>query len=911
MICISYKVESIAADEFSQQADRADHHCRLSHKIDTNIAPNHQKCSSENQKQVDTTKTTTSTTTNTTTINTTSNNSQQAKLTMGIDHGQQHQHHGGNSDHSKKSLAYHLRVDSDHSTDSNGHHLSANQGHERRPQLMSASEFMYVPLSRSHQMRAYSLDISSYRREARYSGDASFLDSNNTDHIARCGKHLNYYASLLKQYTELDSMDRKVSHDALVLADAYGRPEAGVHMGNSFWLGQYTQCLDTKITIDNDDADADHDETKIVNSQYCIISAHAPSWNKKDTLHSIRIGVCMPETCTNSMLEDHFREKVFSMAKIHLNPVPLYKELEMTQVFCLPHSTSENRQFSKMTIGFLTVISLFVCCCLLATFIDNNLPLKEGLTTTMPSPSPSPAPSPATLTNGHSQPSHTDQSRNWKIITIEAFSISRNLQKIMHVKETNGEHFLDSLAGIKSLSLFWIIGAHSILIGATTASNLILFDSLNKTLLSYFFLTAHLVVDTFFAVSGILASYLMFKTRAGLLTMPEYIVATVHRYWRLTPLYLLAFWYAKSIGHHISSGPFWDYMTSEKSPRLQCGQESWLVALLHVADFKGPKDHCVPFAWFISNGIKFWLVTPIFVAAIAKSRQRGYILTTLAIVANIVLVFVLALKSSGIDLDALLEFRPESASNMMNTMGEVYSRPYSRIGPYLVGLIAGHLLFSMETKQIQLQLSDKANAIIWTLVCATIMLLTFMLKFVPPVRKDFQIYLFSFSSALVRPLWATCSCWLIFAIAQGQAKWLRQFLSSRMWQIVVRLSYSGYLVQGEVLAIYMMAHNGSHLVRYTDMITHGVFLIVTTMVVSFFAALLIEYPLIAIEELVFPRHMATNNNNKKPHQLMAGGEEQNSSANHRQQHNHQVETNSWSDKTRLAGDSSSTKQKVL
>lgn len=694
---------------------------------------------------------------------------------------------------------------------------------------------------RTNNMRAYHLDLHSYRSDAKFVGDPSFVNSTSDEHKLRCAIHLGQYEKLLKSFNELNPVHASNSLESMRLADTYGRPEAGVLLGNQFWLGSYDSCLDFKLE--------QQDQTQSVQAHYCLGLAQFPNWNPAESKTSVKVGLCLPETCTSSMINENpeLLSTVEKMMKYQFGAGQPYGQLTLREVYCLPHETSEIRQYSRSAIYFFLLMGAFVTANVIATTIDYcSSKLPENL---------------------------KSNERSWRTIIIESFSLKKNLEKFLYIRENsttsidqqatgyareasfNRSTFFNTITGLKCIGLFWIICGHTFLVSPITNKNILYADKLTQTYLANIYLSAHLLVDTFFALSGLLASFFLFKEGAiGSVSTKGWIVLTLHRYWRLTPIYLLSYWFTKSVGFLVNSGPMWDYMTAEQSPRLNCNRESWTEAILHLSDFKSPKEHCVPFAWFIANGIKFWMVTPIYLMLIYKSMRRGYMVVMGTVIANIVLVTVLAMRSD-VDMKSLIEFKPESADNILNNMTEVYTRPYSRISPYLIGLVAGHLVYLIDTNKLEVNLSKNTKTIIWTLFSITTIVMVFVVKIANglPLEDAAVPWVFGITTAVIRPLWALCTCWLVFALAQGQAKWLANFLSAKCWRVIVKLSFCAYLAQGEVIAQLYLSAGSADSFNYIDLICRPIVVVALTCAVSFIMVLLIEYPLCGIEELVLPK----------------------------------------------------------
>lgn len=733
------------------------------------------------------------------------------------------------------------------SPSSNEHNgiVQAPQNMSENPQTLSSA--MLKAYIRANNMRAYHLDLHSYREGAKYAGDPNFVQSDNEEHKQRCANHLNEYKTLLDTFYSSDPVLDGNSIETLRLVDTFGRPESGLLLGSQFWLGSYDACMDFSLKPEKQqDLGAVNEEIK---AQYCLGITQFKNWNPKDSKTSLKIGLCLPETCTSSMLNENAEllSTVETMMKYQLGSNKPFNELKLRQVYCLPHETSEIRKYSLSALCFFAFIGTFVSLCLIATTIDYlNSKMPENL-------------------------KPNQELRTWRTIVVESFSLSRNLKQFLTLREEpksqeplvdgafDRSTFLNMQSGIKCIALFWIICAHCFLVGPIPSSNILSADKWTKTYLADVYLTAHLMVDTFFALSGLLASYLLFKNGLDNIKTKDWFTLTLHRYLRLTPIYLICYWFTKSVGFLINTGPLWDYMTAEQSPRLNCQRESWLEAIFHQSDYKSPKEHCVPFAWFTANGIKFWIATPFFLILIHKSMRKGYLATVGVIISNMILVATLAMKSN-VDVKSVIEFRPESADNMLNHMGEVYTRPYSRIGAYLVGLLAGHLFYMIDTNQIEAKLSRNTKMIACAVCTATVIVLVFILKIANGIKLDDSAlpWVFGISSGIIRPLWAICTCWLVFALSHGQAKWLSRFLSANVWRILVKLSFCAYLAQGEVIAQAYLSPSNPGTFTYLDMITMPISAIIMTLFVSFILVLVLEYPMIGLEELIIPkRHKST------------------------------------------------------
>lgn len=742
------------------------------------------------------------------------------------------------------------------------------------------SSSMLKSFIRMNSVRAYHLDLHTYRDEIKHGGDASFVNSSSDSDRQQCARHLAKYFELLSAFHNKDPISELTSLSALQLADTFGRPEAGILNGNQYWLGNYELCQSYIYKSANETAEQ---QVESIKSQYCLGVVQFPNWTPSEGKTSLKIGLCLPETCTSSMLSDNedLLAQVQTMMMFQIHPNGPFSKLQLRHVYCLPHETSQLRQLTFSAKALIALLSGLVMFSIFATILDYDNKQKDN-----------------------TKQLQLQHETDWRRVVIEAFSISRNMNKFFSVRskpvEPSGEKsngytqsspaktvnndnhkqilvipgvdytpfneiaFFETMSGIKCLGLFWIIAGHTFLVSPILSSGLADLDRLTKTYLADIYLAAHLMVDTFFVLMGMIASFMIFKGGIEKFTNKHWIAMTIHRYWRLTPIYLICYWFTKSLGSLVNSGPMWDFATSETSPRVNCARESWLTAILHLSDFKSPKDHCVPFAWFIANGIKFCIITPIFLLPIAKSMKRGYSIALTTLLANTILVYWLASKTN-VDVQAVIEFKPESADNMLNNMGQIYTRPYSRIGAYLIGLLAGHLFYLEKTGLLRIKLSRDRARIGWIIFSLATIGLIFLLKIVRHLSLNEKMMQDSFSagSAIIRPIWSLCTCWLVFALSHGQVSWLINFLSAKFWLICVKLSFCAYLSQGEVIAnLYLASPILNTGTQYLDLISRPIFVVILTILVSFLMVIFIELPLNGIEKLIFPSTKGTSKTSK-------------------------------------------------
>nr|KAG5706678.1 hypothetical protein BaRGS_005748 [Batillaria attramentaria] len=92
---------------------------------------------------------------------------------------------------------------------------------------------------------------------------------------------------------------------------------------------------------------------------------------------------------------------------------------------------------------------------------------------------------------------------------------------------------------------------------------------------------ATLSVDTFFVLSGLLVAYLSLKEMDKSKGKVNWPMFYFHRFWRLTPVYMMVIFFNTALQPYLGSGPFWP---DRDGSRKAC-EESWWTNMLYINNF--------------------------------------------------------------------------------------------------------------------------------------------------------------------------------------------------------------------------------------------------------------------------------------------------------------------------------------
>ena len=518
-----------------------------------------------------------------------------------------------------------------------------------------------------------------------------------------CARQLDQLIEMaLNLFRNFESFSSSRQLGLIELLDSFGSaPREQLLMGNNMWLGSYAQCSNSRVLQAN---------APPLLGRYCVAKLRSPNWSAgqlgpqeaQTSDQALKMGVCLPRSCNSISILRHSSklETLIKMARLQQVPFSSYK---LHQLHCLPDEASPLRQLSGSARAFVACLLAWLVFVLYFS-VKFELQLARARSLSLPEPS-------------------NQQAGGW----LEVFALRRAWRSLFgspegrassatklgqpngrdesSARRNGGRVSLAPVDGIKVLSMVWLISAHTMLFFVRLIANgrdfwIIMSDARFMTILAGIF-----PVDTFFTVTGVLTAYLRFSKHSGgpMLRPGYWLEAFVRRYLRFMPLYLVVFWYSRDVSQYIGQGPMWDYATANTSLRAMCKLESFAVPLTFQANFKPIDQHCIKPAWYLANDFQFMLVTPIFVALLMCSKWFGYFALLGSIVASLVAQFYTVYYDPQFgDFSTLNNFKPMFATYLLTNLWKLYTLPYNRIAPYLVGLLTGHLMYSEENRSTSL-----------------------------------------------------------------------------------------------------------------------------------------------------------------------------------------------------------------
>ncbi|PIC21401.1 hypothetical protein B9Z55_026245 [Caenorhabditis nigoni] len=530
----------------------------------------------------------------------------------------------------------------------------------------------------------------------------------------------------------------------------------------------------------------------------------------------LRLAVCLPYSCDHQDMINIF------------NQASLYP-FTACAAYCVKFDVEKDAPFW----GFSSFLIVMVSIAIAATLFDYVRDLLFGY--------------------------KSDKEKNMLFKILLAFSFWTNAELILSVKEQK-PGFIKSLDCIRLFSMTWVVTGHSYLyiILSNTLSPIINFP---KHFWNHLILNAFLSVDTFFVLSGIVVAYLFFKTKPSkkMITNPvTWVMFYVHRYLRLTPpvMLFIGFFtvYAPYLQGTFSASAFSPEIPNKKRLKLpddlvaesNACKKSWWQNLLYINNFGDTSNNnnntCYGPTWYLAADTQLYIASPIFLIALYFSFAAGTALLVAGCVGSIIATYILF---------NVYDMASDSYGNGDAThfFGVIYSKPWIRCPPYLVGIFTGYLLAHYGHRKIRLNWGLALGG--WAIAFAIAGFCIFG-NYDYDKGSHWSVFARASFYNFHRLGWAIFLSWVISANHMGWGGPINNFMSHPIWQPFGRLSYCAYIVHWMVLFYYHNISGTLHFYSTWEVFTH-VTLPATFMayVLAFFWSCLFEISTLKLEKMLF------------------------------------------------------------
>ena len=416
----------------------------------------------------------------------------------------------------------------------------------------------------------------------------------------------------------------------------------------------------------------------------------------------IGMGLCVPRSCANET----------SLETLHLFLERLHRYLPPNATLrdpTLQLAPSDVQPWDAGTYAaFLLVVALALCCLIGALVSLFSRPSTAAV-------NPTAIPQRQSVNGGHAtaEPTTTNEpllqvesskrearytalgccrgASGCLLVFVAHFNVVRNASRMISVPAAQPT---DCLNGMRVLSMLWIVLGHTFLQPQAISGygNPLSLTSLGwgdgRQWTFQLIVGAQMAVDTFFYLSAFLFGHHFLAQLAKNRRLPNPMLMYVHRYLRLTPV--MAFWLLLfyKLAPHLSDGPFWqDFVHSVVD---KC-DGSWWSQLLYIQNFY-PWDSdtvCMGWTWYLGNDFIFYAISPFLVYAYVRHAKLGWLALATVLLGSLVSTWLVSsAKACGVYILNQVEYG--------NYTYWLYSKPWHRLPPWLVGLATSYIWRKQE-----------------------------------------------------------------------------------------------------------------------------------------------------------------------------------------------------------------------
>lgn len=516
-----------------------------------------------------------------------------------------------------------------------------------------------------------------------------------------CGQQLNWILNKLAEHKDYTLLRGALGYELTNYMDSFGRAEAAVYSGLVVWPGSYKLCVQSNL-----------DGGRIKTGRYCYAKFKPKWWPKNERANpatTIRIGVCLPETC-DTLSFNYYNSSIEYLAKLNL-PDYYKKNLDFHSLFCLPDERSPIRQMPFSGYIYLYILIAWLMLVLLGTILHEILfkrknkgdktiqkVLKaDGIQIEL-----------SNLQSNEKKP----ELKSLVEDLLEALSIRFSLNSFktnaFKVRYNQGHRVRVNLGAMDffkfGMTLLVILGhsGYLTLIYTRTLQNRVHFNTLDISRLA---LSVSRCVDTFFVFFGVLTSFtLMRKLNLKQMSNPLFWMGiNFGIFFKITPVFMIIYWYSKVISPYTGSGPWWDYGVDRLSMKGVCLSEAWWKSIPYFGSFgMVAAPTCVLPGWFLVSYAQLSLLLPLITYLICKMPNYIYRFVLAG------LLVIVSAASIGIKLNNQTSVRDEGLATygtfLIDLLEKFESTGYmsslGRLGSVTMGCLVGYLLKLYEDGKI-------------------------------------------------------------------------------------------------------------------------------------------------------------------------------------------------------------------
>ncbi|XP_050071838.1 O-acyltransferase like protein [Anopheles maculipalpis] len=446
---------------------------------------------------------------------------------------------------------------------------------------------------------------------------------------------------------------------------------------------------------------------------------------------------------------------------------------------------------------------------------------------------------------------------------LACFDVGPNAASILSV-ERAGEDSLTCVHGLRLYSLLWTVLVHTYLQLFAVSENRFGRKIAERSFLYQLVGNATFSVDTFFFISGLLIVYLYMKsvTKSGQpasKTLPteesngtatsgnrespasrnttlggasrKVGLSILYRYLRLTPVY----WFTIVTNEIILK---WTYDRSVFTPgiidHITCDR-FWWRNILYVNNWFPFTEMCMIWSWYLANDMQFYVIAIVLLMVSSRNFRLA-----------VGLLFLCLGGSWLLSIYFSLHYRyTYKVADPFESFDILYDKPWQRIGPYIVGMITGYILYRRPNAP---RIVPPLRLLLWTISTGILIALIFGVW-----NGELSVHWTAWYVSVGHTAWGLALMWITLSCCWGYSDFVNGLLSYRGFFPLSRLAYCTYLIHPVVMMATSFQLEAPMHLQHVIIITAFFGNAVISFLIAFGMSLMFEAPVIKLLKLFFQR----------------------------------------------------------
>nr|CAI5850603.1 unnamed protein product [Callosobruchus analis] len=404
-----------------------------------------------------------------------------------------------------------------------------------------------------------------------------------------------------------------------------------------------------------------------------------------------------------------------------------------------------------------------------------------------------------------------------------AFSIRENMRHICD--QTVGSDTLPVIHGLKAISMAWVILGHTCIIAFKYSDNMEYRKVVQREFMFQTISNGTFSVDTFFFTSGLLVSFLYFRTNAKGKLDPlnkgngfiagflHFIGLISYRFARLTVPYLF------TLGVVEVSMKWFHYNSVFEPPTMDhvnC-PNFWWRNVLYINTLFPVDEMCMLWSWYLSDDTQFYVVGAIMlILATSHFKSAAALLVTFMLSSWITTGYIAFSNSHLPGSDDPWPFSTRSTINLGRGLDPTLSECA------LLALSAG-----------------------WAASFSVLLALVYGLY-----NTRLSAWSGAAHSAMSHSAWALGLSWIVVACITGHGGVVNKILSATILYPFSRVTYCAYLLHPIAIRVMVMSMDSP--LHLGSIVTVIIYLgqVVASYLLSFFVSLAFEAPVVSLLRII-------------------------------------------------------------